>query len=343
MIENIDLKGILMKYLLSIILILLTFDKLESMQPHPRHSNCTGCIISLITAGSVFEAYQYLCRFDSEAYDINISQGTEASLLHFYSKQTHARSYFFKILLAKGAHIELKDNATGETPLLVALRHRNISTACMLVEAGCQVKVTCNTSRKTPLHWLCMNTQDAKKIGDAKYYDLIKTCLAQDPLSLKEIAVMKVARQIKLEQLKMLAPELRIEILFYLLQNEIRFDPKYLTVLNTIYNLELFKQKLQKRVNPDAMINKQDIQGDTPLHIAARDHAPVGFALFLVRSGADRMIQNNANQTPLQVAQHVICNRNACKCEMLKDFLNQPQKVMEKIDHLIKQLSQEKK
>lgn len=343
MIENIDPKGILMKYLLSIILILITFDKLQSMHPHPRHSNCTGCIMSLLRAGSVFEAYQYLCRFNSEAYDINASQGTEASLLHFYSKQAHTRPYFFKILLAKGAHIELKDNATGETPLLVALRHLNISAACMLIEAGCQVRVACNTNHKTPLHWLCMNIHGAKRIGDAKYYDLVKTCLAQDVLSLKEIAIMKVSRQIKLEQLKKLAPELRIEILFYLLQNEIWFDPKYLTVLNTIYNLELFKQRIQKQVNPDAMVNKQDIQGDTPLHIAARAHAPVEFALFLVQSGAERMIKNNANQTPLQVAQHVVCHRNACKCEVLKDFLNQPQRVIENIDHLIKQLSQEKK
>ena len=91
-------------------------------------------------------------------------------------------------------------------------------------------------------------------------------------------------------------------------------------------------------------INRKDLEGNTPLHLAARSHAHLEFVSLLVSQGADRLIQNNAHETPYDVAQNTQCNRNECHhCDELKEYLSQPQKALKRIEAIIKPLKGQEK
>ena len=49
------------------------------------------------------------------------------------------------------------------------------------------------------------------------------------------------------------------------------------------------------------MINSQDMKGNTPLHLAARDSIP-GMLIQIVEVGADTSIKNNAGHTAGDIA-----------------------------------------
>ena len=230
---------------------------------------------------------------------------------------------------------------------MVALRAHNYKAAYLLIEAGALVDPVCLNLQRTCLHWLCVNTAYLREF--ASQYDsrgdlsaLLKLAQAlitpKVPLSLKALAAKKIATDcINKITADNCIPELRIELIFCLLQYSKRFDRTHLSLIShKKYDALSMKQRIEQGMLADSRINQKDKDGNTPLHLAAQVHAHPEFAFFLVSRGADRLIKNKEGQTPLQVAQKVVCNRNVCEyCDVLKEYLAQPQLVLKEIDRII--------
>lgn len=348
---NNQFKGFVMNYLLFFGLVLKVTGSLFAMNgPHQSpQPNCTQCIIDLCQNKNEFEAYQLLRRFDAELYDINTTQGVEASLLHYYVKK-QMRTYFFKTLLAKGADKELA-NSAGEMPLIVALRFFNHDGARMLVSAGARVDIQ-DSAGKTPLHWLCINQPYLRELGLAfererranvggqsdSYLRLAQSLIPLSVPLLKELAIKRLIMPApNMQLIGSLIPELKIEVLYYILQVNKRFDQSLLALVeHDPFLITLLMQRIKSVCRQDDFINKKDNDGNTPLHLVARSHVHVLFALYLVRAGADRLAQNNARQTPLDVARHTYCDRRTCLyCDELQEYLAQPFNLLDTLEKML--------
>lgn len=305
--------------------------------------NCPQCIMDLHRTGRIFEAHKLLQRFNSELYDISSFALNNDSLLH-YCVQNEMRPYFLKLLLKKGAKLEVR-NSAGETPLLASLRSFNYQAAQILIIAGACVNVVDGTN-KTPLHWLCLNQSFFKagkeayaRSGNLDFYKQFTASLILTPVPpLKKLAIKTLLeRSDRLQIFNRLIPDLKGEVLFCLLQEDIRFDKWWLSQIEQDqYVIDLFISRIKQGSHCDDFINKKDSDGNTPLHLAARSHAPMVFALYLVRMGANRMETNNAGQTPFDVARAAVCDRRVCgHCDELKEYLVQPIQLIDKLQKMI--------
>lgn len=299
-------------------------------------ANCTGCIIRFLMEGKPFEAYQLLNKFNAEIYEISVPQAEQGSLLHHYVMQAECQPFFFKMLLAKGAKLDLL-NGQGETPLIVALRVQNYFAARMLIRAKADVTVVSANLERTALHWLCVGTSFLEAFNQRTVarkgmdpFRLARSLIATRPHTLKERCLQRVV-ELKLNH--RVIPVLHADALFTLLAQSRIFN---LQLINTEDIALSLKLRLLAGTARDEMVNKQDSSGDTALHLAARLHAHSDFAFFLVSLGADRLIINRAGHTPYDVAKISPCQKKICRsCVELQDYLQQPLKVLQKIEEVL--------
>ena len=115
---------------------------------HPRHPQ--GCTSRLIRQGATFSPdmlisavrlrqREIVTAIMEGTVDVNVTDERGCSALHYAARS--GKTYFISSLLLKGANLEQRNKA-GYTPLLLALRYRNVAAAQLLIEQGADTLAT---------------------------------------------------------------------------------------------------------------------------------------------------------------------------------------------------------
>ena len=176
----------------------------------------------------------------------------------------HENNTFIKECIFHGANIDIQ-NKNGETPIHLATKNENLNLVNFLLLKNANLNMQ-NKEGKTPFHLAIErnNFKVAKVLNEAGANFSLKDKDENTPLHL---LVNKNAENLEISQ-------------------------------NRDY--EVFIQTLKNGDNAKAL-NEQNISGDTPLHIAARN-SYYQIATRLLKNECNINIQNKLGDTPLHVA-----------------------------------------
>lgn len=225
--------------------------------------------------------------------------------LHLLSiMDTYDSENVIKKLLAAGADINLKENY-GNTPLHLAVKHRNIEVVRLLIEAGANLNVIDKCNR-TPLHLSALySTPEPAYKGN--WDDYIKVCNGAPSLQIAQLLASNGANPI-ISDLKGQTPRDIIKkarsIAFRKDLNDtiLALKEKTIREAEEKYHATIIMSKLAQTGN---RIDELNDNGLAPLHEAVIN-GNVELVRLLIQAGANLDIVDKYNTTALHLS--INCN-----------------------------------